>query len=92
VVYRVSWSDTELLDEFQRPFIGEFQKAGSDPAHLNNPRGLAVDRNGNILVADTGNDRILKFDFRSGALVDSVYSPTKAAASLSPGKSLVTAS
>lgn len=60
-VYRVRWGAGELEGEFRKPFIGEFQKPGSDPYHLNNPRGLAVDRQGNIIVADAGNNRLAAY-------------------------------
>ncbi|MBM4030832.1 MAG: hypothetical protein FJ291_03505 [Planctomycetes bacterium] len=61
VVYRLAWGAPELLDDFAKPFIGEFQTPGDDPKHLSNPRGIAVDAQGNILVADTGNNRIAAF-------------------------------
>ncbi|HEY4087201.1 MAG TPA: NHL repeat-containing protein, partial [Bryobacteraceae bacterium] len=34
---------------------------GGRQTGLNNPTGLAVDKNGNLYVADTGNNRILRF-------------------------------
>jgi sugar lactone lactonase YvrE len=61
VVYRVAWGEPELLDEFAKPFIGEFQTPADDPRHLSNPRGIAVDPKGNILVADFGNNRLAAF-------------------------------
>ena len=41
---------------------------GSDPGMLKNPRGIAVDISGNFWVADTGNDRLQKFN-REGSLL-----------------------
>lgn len=35
---------------------------GSGPGEFRNPRGVAVDRNGNIYVADTGNKRVQKLN------------------------------
>ncbi|MGB2824289.1 MAG: hypothetical protein WBF17_25165, partial [Phycisphaerae bacterium] len=61
VVWRVRWGGPELTGEVREPFIGELQRPGSDAYHLNNPRGLAVDGEGNIIVADTGNDRLAVF-------------------------------
>lgn len=61
VVYRLAWDAPELLDEFAKPFIGEFQTPGDAPTHLSNPRGIAVDAQGNIIVADTGNNRLAAF-------------------------------
>ncbi|MFP4055700.1 MAG: hypothetical protein ACLF0G_02390 [Candidatus Brocadiia bacterium] len=61
VVYRVRWDGPELRRPFREPFIGEFQVAGDDPRYLSNPRGIAVDAEGNIVVADTGNHRLAVF-------------------------------
>jgi len=41
---------------------------GSKPAFFKNPRGIAVDGQGNFWVADTGNDRLQKFS-RDGNLL-----------------------
>jgi len=40
-------------------WFGETGQSGNDDAHLNNPRGLAVDGKGRLLVADFGNNRVL---------------------------------
>lgn len=42
---------------------------GSDEGELNYPMGIAVDSNGNVYVADSGNDRIQKFN-TSGGFID----------------------
>ncbi len=54
-VFRVKWTDRKL----GKPFFGEHQKPGSDQAHLNKPRGLAVDKEGRVYVCDWGNSRIV---------------------------------
>ena len=41
---------------------------GSEPGMLKNPRGVAVDGTGNFWIADTGNDRLQKFN-RDGTLL-----------------------
>ncbi len=41
---------------------------GSEPGLLKKPRGLAVDSQGNFLVADTGNNRIQKFSLEGNLL------------------------
>jgi len=52
-VLSARWSDDEL-----RPFFGKLCEKGTDAAHLDDPRGLAVDARGQLLVCDFGNDRI----------------------------------
>jgi len=42
-------------------FLGQTGKAGKDEKHFNSPRGVACDREGNIYVADKGNDRVQVF-------------------------------
>jgi DNA-binding beta-propeller fold protein YncE len=45
-------------------------KNGDKPGEFSRPRGLAVDADGNIYVADTGNHRVQKFD-SDGAFITS---------------------
>lgn len=40
-------------------FFGDPDKAGSDSAHLSDPRGLATDGKGHLLIADFGNNRVV---------------------------------
>ncbi len=42
-------------------FLGKLHAAGSGKTGLNDPQGLAIDKDGNIYVADYGNDRIAVF-------------------------------
>lgn len=42
-------------------YVAKFGRFGSDLASLNIPNGLTVDAAGNIYVADSGNNRVLKF-------------------------------
>lgn len=65
VVYRL---DLQKKDQgaraagFPKPFLGELEVPGKDAGrHFRDPRGVAVDRAGNIYVADFGNDRIAAF-------------------------------
>jgi DNA-binding beta-propeller fold protein YncE/tetratricopeptide (TPR) repeat protein len=41
---------------------------GSEPGFMKNPRGLAVDSQGNFWVADTGNNRLQKFSVEGSLL------------------------
>lgn len=59
------WKD----DEFALLF-GELHEAGDGPARLNDPRGLAVDAAGRLLVCDYGNDRLLVLS-PEGRLIES---------------------
>lgn len=40
-------------------FFGDKEKPGSDQTHLNDPRGMALDGKGHLLVADFGNNRVV---------------------------------
>jgi len=40
-------------------FFGQPREPGSDQTHLNNPRGMACDGNGHLLIADQGNNRVV---------------------------------
>jgi len=54
-----------LADNGGKPIGGT---RGSEPGMLKNPRGVTVDATGNFWIADTGNDRLQKFN-RDGALL-----------------------
>ncbi len=66
VVYKFGWDD-----EKPRVLIGEKGKAGADGKHLSNPMSLAVDKDGNLYVADKGNDRVAVFK-PDGALLGEI--------------------
>ncbi|MFH0980151.1 MAG: SMP-30/gluconolactonase/LRE family protein [Planctomycetota bacterium] len=57
-VYRVSLAAPGGKAE---PFVGEPGTPGGDEKHLNEPGGVATDAQGNVYVADHGNDRIAVF-------------------------------
>jgi hypothetical protein len=44
-----------------KPLLGEPDRADKSEALLNAPAGLAVDKDGNLLVCDSGNDRVAVF-------------------------------
>lgn len=60
-VLRAAWSD-----ERATTFIGSPAEAGSGSNRLNTPRSVAVDSDGNIYVADRGNNRIAVFAATGG--------------------------
>ena len=43
-------------------FLDSFGSKGSEAGQFNDPKGISVDRKGNILVADKVNDRIQIFN------------------------------
>lgn len=47
--------------------LGETGVSGSDNAHFNEPRGVAVDASGNIYIADRGNLRVQKCTLNGSA-------------------------
>ncbi len=67
VVYRIARDGTGPA----QAYLGELNKSGSDKAHFDDPRGIAVDRHGNLYVADNGNNRIVVFD-KKGAFLGQV--------------------
>ena len=61
--------------------IRSFGQEGSAPGQFLSPRGVAVDRAGNILVVDEGNHRIQKFT-ADGKFIASVGSKGEQATSI----------
>ncbi len=56
-------------------FVGEGGKNGDDgdggpanAAHIDGPKGIVFDANWNLLIADSGNDRIRRVDARTGII------------------------
>jgi DNA-binding beta-propeller fold protein YncE len=58
-------------------------KKGSGPGELQTPHGVAVDPNGRVLVADSGNKRIAIFD-KSGTFVKNLRAPSRGGLSITP--------
>ncbi len=53
-------------DGEMEPLFGDPLTAGADERHLNGPAGLASDGKGHLLVADSGNGRIVVLNERDG--------------------------
>lgn len=49
-------------DSLHFQHVLSFGSPGSGPGQFSNPRGISVDTRGTVYVADTGNDRIQRFD------------------------------
>ena len=47
-------------------YLSSFGEAGSEPGQLSEPRGLTLDSEGDVWIADTGNNRIQEFDAEGG--------------------------
>ncbi|MHC4917195.1 MAG: hypothetical protein ACYTGB_17075, partial [Planctomycetota bacterium] len=67
VVYKIS---AETLGPAQ-VFFGEPGKPGGDGKHLSNPRGIASDGKGHLLVCDMGNNRVVVLKESDASFVDS---------------------
>jgi len=67
VVYRVALDGSEP----SKVFVGATTAAGKPAAALNDPQGIATDREGNVYVADYGNNRIAVFD-SAGRFLDQI--------------------
>jgi len=57
-VFRFSW-DEEKGAGMEEPFYGTDCRAGHEPRHLNDPRGLAVDSSGRLYICDRNNRRVM---------------------------------
>lgn len=57
------------------PSLGDFAPAAHPPV-LNEPRGIVVDANDRLFVAETGAARIVVYDLWSGRLLRRVYIPS----------------
>ena len=69
---------------FVRIFGG---RKGSGPGELSTPHGVAVDAQGRVLVADSGNKRIAIFD-KSGTFVKHLASPSRGGLVVTPDGTL----
>lgn len=63
VVYRFCWQDKEV-----KPFLGSLYEPGSDQKHFNDPRSVDTDSQGNLYVADRGNNRVVVFNSQGSYL------------------------
>jgi DNA-binding beta-propeller fold protein YncE len=55
------WTNTISVFDSSGRFLRKWGKAGSGDGELNRPAGLAVEKNGNIIVVDSGNNRLQVF-------------------------------
>jgi DNA-binding beta-propeller fold protein YncE len=55
-------------ENFTLQLLFSFGSKGDGPGQFQTPAGISTDPNGNIYVADTGNNRIQKFDHRGNLL------------------------
>ncbi len=58
----LSPGETSVQGAVTLEFVRTIGSPGNGPGQMLNPLGLSVDPQGNLYVADTGNDRIQKFD------------------------------
>ena len=57
-VFRFRWDEAKGAG-MEEPFYGVDCRAGHENRHLNDPRGLAVDTDGNLYICDRNNDRVM---------------------------------
>ncbi|MCX7590420.1 MAG: hypothetical protein N2255_02215, partial [Kiritimatiellae bacterium] len=57
-VFRFRW-DEDKKAGVEEPFFGVDCRPGDGEKYLNNPRGLAVDANGNLYICDRNNNRVV---------------------------------
>ncbi len=55
------WTNTISVFDTGGKFLSKFGKTGSGDGELLRPAGLAVEKNGNMIVADSGNNRLQVF-------------------------------
>jgi hypothetical protein len=70
-IYRISMPERKGAGLF----FGDAKTVGNDAAHLNDPKGLAVDGKGRLLVADYANNRAVILDEKSGKFLGSFEVP-----------------
>ncbi len=63
--------DRTRLQKFssEGELLGSWGKAGSNDGDLNKPMGIFVDKDGFVYIADSGNNRIQKFDDNKGQFI-----------------------
>ncbi|MCG3179824.1 MAG: hypothetical protein BIFFINMI_02170 [Phycisphaerae bacterium] len=72
-----------------RVLFGDPAAPGDDQGHLRDPRGLAVDGKGRLLVADLGNNRIVAINEKDGTFAGSMKAESPAWVGVDPGSGAV---
>jgi DNA-binding beta-propeller fold protein YncE len=62
-------------------------RKGSGPGELDTPHGVAVDAQGRVLVADSGNKRVAVFD-SNGSFLKNLHAPSRGGLSIGPDGSV----
>jgi DNA-binding beta-propeller fold protein YncE len=70
--------------KFLRTFAG---RKGSGPGELDTPHGVAVDAQGRVLVADSGNKRVSVFD-ENGTFLKTLHAPSRGGLAVTPDGSV----
>lgn len=53
-------------------YLRSFGNEGNEPGQFRRPRGIALDRVGNVLVCDQGNDRVQIVSGRDGSFITQI--------------------
>jgi len=67
-IYRVSMPQNGPAEVW----FGDADKSGADDSHVNDVRGVALDGNGHLLIADAANDRVLVVNTKDKTVAGSI--------------------
>jgi sugar lactone lactonase YvrE len=67
-VFGLNSGESEIIYNTSLYNVGIFGEPGDGPGRFRNPLGITADEKGNVFVADTGNNRIVRLVYRDAAL------------------------
>lgn len=67
-LFGINTGECEIIYNTSLTSADVYGECGTGPGQFRNPLGIAAERNGNVFVADTGNDRIVQLTYRDDQL------------------------
>jgi DNA-binding beta-propeller fold protein YncE len=67
-VFGINTGECEIIYNTSLTSADAYGECGTGPGRFRNPLGVAAERNGNVFVADTGNDRVVQLAYRDDRL------------------------